>query len=494
MNDSDIPIDIHTNKLLDWLISRRHCQKDYQKSLDLIRSKIKLAIVDMPQIDEVEDLLRKNVFDYYVCQRVLEILKKTDRSSKNIFGQYTSKRFQDWQEILKLYEKDNIYLAEDGQQLIRLVNYEVPSLKRLQSKYEQQIEEMERSILTQQKQSKNFLNEYNANCKKLRIEGESDDIRKELFDQLDQLPKRIDEIVKKISGLKPVFDYYQTFLQFILPSSIECLPILRYLLVNGNTSFFEFKHRRKPDSIEEFHLGAFVQQQSCQKNADDILDDDQIDFGDFSIECQSIGENDPNKIESIEIDWNNCTESTMKSSMETESNVARGEEALSLLLNTEIHNRFLNELIEIEHFLLSRIAEMGSYYAIESFLFESAPTIIQMTTVDDLEKILSTVKEFRSEFESPSIKALYYMKNSPKYVENLYHKLNHFKELSKKAMEKANDLERRRLNLIQNHSDIGPQIENLIDRTKSIQKRIEEAISKKYNNRIVNIMGGVQVL
>lgn len=162
----------------------------------------------------------------------------------------------------------------------------------------------------------------------------------------------------------------------------------------------------------------------------------------------------------------------MKSSIETESNVARGEEALGLLLNTEIHNRFLNELIEIEHFLLSRIAEMGSYYAIESFLFESAPTIIQMTTVDDLEKILSTVKEFRSEFESPSIKALYYMKNSPKYVENLYHKLNHFKELSKKALEKANDLERKRLNLIQNHSDIGPQIENLIDRTKSIQKRV----------------------
>ncbi len=52
-----------------------------------------------------------SVFDYYVCKRIVEILKKTDKDSKNIFGQYTSKRLLDWQEIVKLYEKDNVYLG-----------------------------------------------------------------------------------------------------------------------------------------------------------------------------------------------------------------------------------------------------------------------------------------------------------------------------------------------------------------------------------------------
>lgn len=51
------------------------------------------------------------VFDYYVCKHIVEILKKTDKSSKNIFGQYTSQRMIDWQEIVKLYEKDNVFLG-----------------------------------------------------------------------------------------------------------------------------------------------------------------------------------------------------------------------------------------------------------------------------------------------------------------------------------------------------------------------------------------------
>ena len=46
--------------IIDWLISRRHCKKDYQKSVDTIRNKIRLAIQDMPQIDEVRELLQRN--------------------------------------------------------------------------------------------------------------------------------------------------------------------------------------------------------------------------------------------------------------------------------------------------------------------------------------------------------------------------------------------------------------------------------------------------
>ena len=76
----------------------------------------------------------------------------------------------DWQEIVKLYEKDNVYLAEDAQNLIRNVNYEVPSLKKLAAKYEQQISEMERAIEASKKQSKNYLQEFQSSTKKLGIE------------------------------------------------------------------------------------------------------------------------------------------------------------------------------------------------------------------------------------------------------------------------------------------------------------------------------------
>jgi hypothetical protein len=44
---------------------------------------------------------------------------------------------KDWQEILRLYEKDNAYLVEAAQMLILNVNYEVPSLKKQIAKCEQ---------------------------------------------------------------------------------------------------------------------------------------------------------------------------------------------------------------------------------------------------------------------------------------------------------------------------------------------------------------------
>ncbi len=49
--------------------------------------------------------------DYFVCQKIVEILKETEVNSKNIFGFYSSQRMKDWLEIIKLYEKDNIYLG-----------------------------------------------------------------------------------------------------------------------------------------------------------------------------------------------------------------------------------------------------------------------------------------------------------------------------------------------------------------------------------------------
>lgn len=38
-------------------MSRRHCSKDWQKNLVPVREKINIAIQDMPELDEVRELL-----------------------------------------------------------------------------------------------------------------------------------------------------------------------------------------------------------------------------------------------------------------------------------------------------------------------------------------------------------------------------------------------------------------------------------------------------
>ena len=75
MDESCIPIDIHANKLLgkiwsndsgysitwsvitDWLVSRRHCNKDWVKSLTSIRQMIVKAMQDMPEHEEIARIL-----------------------------------------------------------------------------------------------------------------------------------------------------------------------------------------------------------------------------------------------------------------------------------------------------------------------------------------------------------------------------------------------------------------------------------------------------
>ena len=43
---------------LDWLINRRHCNQQWQKTAAQVREKINIAIQDMPPVDEITQLLQ----------------------------------------------------------------------------------------------------------------------------------------------------------------------------------------------------------------------------------------------------------------------------------------------------------------------------------------------------------------------------------------------------------------------------------------------------
>uniref|UniRef100_A0A452ULK2 CDK5 regulatory subunit associated protein 3 n=1 Tax=Ursus maritimus TaxID=29073 RepID=A0A452ULK2_URSMA len=107
-----VPIDIQTSKLLDWLVDRRHCSLKWQSLVRTIREKINAAIQDMPESEEIAQLLSGSYIHYFHCLRIVDLLKGTEASTKNIFGRYSSQRMKDWQEIVALYEKDNTHLEE----------------------------------------------------------------------------------------------------------------------------------------------------------------------------------------------------------------------------------------------------------------------------------------------------------------------------------------------------------------------------------------------
>jgi len=139
-----VPIDIQTSKLLDWLVDRRHCGLKWQSLVLTIREKINAAIQDMPESEEIAQLLSGSYIHYFHCLRIVDLLKGTEASTKNIFGRYSSQRMKDWQEIVALYEKDNTYLVELSSLLVRNVSYEIPSLKKQIAKCQQLQQEYSR--------------------------------------------------------------------------------------------------------------------------------------------------------------------------------------------------------------------------------------------------------------------------------------------------------------------------------------------------------------
>jgi hypothetical protein len=75
---------------------------------------------------------------YFNCVRIVEVLKETEKNSKNIFGMYSSQRMKDWTSIVSLYQKSSLYLAEAASLLQRNVAYEIPALKKQIQKCQQQ--------------------------------------------------------------------------------------------------------------------------------------------------------------------------------------------------------------------------------------------------------------------------------------------------------------------------------------------------------------------
>lgn len=186
MDEQNIPIDINTTKLLDWLVSRRHIPKDWQERVLKIREKINNAIQDMPEHDGIVKLVSGQHINYFHCLKIVDILKETEKDTKNIFGRYGSQRMKDWQDVIASYQNDNVYLAEVGCKangtvlaarfgfffkvasiLIRNVSYEIPSLKKQVQKLEQLQGESERKIKDCNKSEALAQKEFKTACDQL---------------------------------------------------------------------------------------------------------------------------------------------------------------------------------------------------------------------------------------------------------------------------------------------------------------------------------------
>uniref|UniRef100_A0A673LIJ1 CDK5 regulatory subunit associated protein 3 n=1 Tax=Sinocyclocheilus rhinocerous TaxID=307959 RepID=A0A673LIJ1_9TELE len=98
----NLPIDIQTSKILYWLVDRRHCTLKWQSAVMTIREKINAAIQDMPENEEIKQLLSGSCIHYCHCLRIIEILKRNRSIHQNFYF---------WQIFITKDEGDGAFLC-----------------------------------------------------------------------------------------------------------------------------------------------------------------------------------------------------------------------------------------------------------------------------------------------------------------------------------------------------------------------------------------------
>jgi hypothetical protein len=189
-----------------------------------------------------------SALNYFHCVKIVEVLKETEADTKNIFGMYGSQRMKDWQDVIKSYQKDNLFMIECASILARNVTYEIPAMKRLVSKAEQMQIECQKKEASCHKQAQEYRDKFVHSCSQLGLHFENFDFKSSdqkppsvgvVGNQLvtlmgKELPEIFEKITLKSKSVKGAVDFYVRFLQSTIGLSPEqekdCVPLLRLII------------------------------------------------------------------------------------------------------------------------------------------------------------------------------------------------------------------------------------------------------------------------
>ncbi|CAF0731185.1 unnamed protein product [Brachionus calyciflorus] len=512
--DSQLPIDIHLTKLLDWILDRRHCPRDWQKNVLPVRNKINQAIQDMPEHPEITSLLSGSSIHYFNCTKIVEILKETEKESKNIFGMYSSQRMKDWNNIVSLYQKNNVYLAEAASILQRNVAYEIPALKKQINKSQQLQTECDEKFASLTKSINEVNHQIKQNCSELGIQGEN--ISKELKELPKQLTNIFNDITRKCSSLDKIYKFYCDYVEYFFQrKDSEALCILGYLIKKGNTTVYEWRTGFEPKVVEKPEIAFYNFGDEEEKSKEE----ETIDFGDFSIDTNNIQldtletngdgidwgdfevttENAENQLETIDYDID-----ALKSEITVENTgvyvpsdgIAKDTDAFTILEWAETRSLLLNDLVKLATFLKQKLNEMetDSDNLIISTIMQDAPKSIQSFTEKDIQKSLELVKDVLNFFKTKKVEQLIRINDSPNFLKRLYDQFVSKRKSVERFAKSQEQSKQKQKDLIVEENDLNEKLKLIVKKTKELQKFVCEDLSKKYNGVRINLMGEINLI
>ncbi|KAJ1699897.1 hypothetical protein LUZ63_008409 [Rhynchospora breviuscula] len=528
----NLPIDIAFARLGEWLVDRKRIPQDWRKRLNSIRSRISSVFSSLPRdLDPFFLTLDADSIGYTEAKQIYNILlNSSTESTRNFFGRLSGSA-GDWEAIVKLFEKDHIFLGEAAQIMVQNVNYEIPYQKKQIQKIQQQLAELDRKETEIKRNAALSATKYAEACQELGLKGE--DVRMELIVTAKTLPETLNKIMLVLNGelLSRAIEYYTNFVKEAHAdkekSSGAVLQNLCDLQQNPPSLHVTVCAEVQDSLVENSKVNQNLDLGSTIDGIDwnITMDETQIDWDIGAVEEQAEesanildtheisdsivehGVQSTNKVEGI--DWDVGIENLkleMEASVQDASGeehvhglvetIANGHDERSQLLETDYRNKILDDLLEIKAFLYQRLMELRSEdtMSLQNQVQAVAPYVLQQYTSDTIEAILVDVSSAISLLTNRKTRDLIMILNSKRFLDRLVKTLEEKKQHEVKLREALNDLSVRRMELQNSLSSSWPKQEAAIAKAKELKNLCETTLSSMFDGRPVHIIGEINAV
>lgn len=166
-------VDIKLEQTNEWLMLRKKIDKNWARYLKPVEGKHSAALVKLQENKELKELIPTDVCGYLQAKELFNRLLSSSEvdKGKTVFGNFTSEAIYEWENLVKNYEKNNLYLADCGKHLLQIGVYEVPSLKSTLQSFEKQIKEFQQKEQSITEEIGKKHKSFKEKCAKYAVEG-----------------------------------------------------------------------------------------------------------------------------------------------------------------------------------------------------------------------------------------------------------------------------------------------------------------------------------
>ena len=553
-------LDIKYSELLQWLLDRYLIPKDWPNRLEIIKSK-KSEIIETLFKSENDDMQKlKKMFKIFETMPVesipyndynklyQQLTKTKEAKEKTFFGNYKSPFIYNAYILDYLYQKNNLYLAENSKIIIQNVSYEIPNCLKMIEELKDQIEYQKNKNIEKTEEISKNKSKLSNKLKENNIEVDIDKVTNsnqvalsliERIEKNDLFENMLKDIEGKIKGNEYVLkgmeiyeDFYKSIYQNLKTNKINSQR------ENENNEDKETKesssgaHNKRGKKHQKYKKGnKNAQKETKEENKESTnnenstkANDDKISNfvfdtftpslkkfyaeGDYIINSSTDKANENNRIgyinsllkkykmkytEQSDIkdfkfnivgDSSNSNLSTNNSSNSTEQ-----EYKETCLLNHHERNLLLADIKEIILFLQERLSNIENNIEINLTMYlDSLRDFNLKYNLETMTKVKDELNKLVSCLTDKNFVFLCDIFNDENNIKNIIDMFNEIKIKNMKLTNLINSNEKKNKELEIEIKDNQKKINELRKATVTIKKMTEVAVTKLLKRKI-NIMG-----